>query len=637
MDRGERIAIISPYPQLSELSDKICRSVHLDVDIYTAVLEDGVRIARDLERKNYGSIISRGPTGALIKAAVGIPVILMEITAFDLMETLYRARQVSERIAYFDYRRHEGKFDFYKIREMLNLQHLHVYYYESQEELDSQIKAAKSDGCRIVVASGICIVHKAEAEGLKGEMINTSGGAVLEALSHAQDVVSIRKTDLQLTERLKTIIDHSYSGIIAVDAAGRITHCNPVAQEALRISSEIIVGQNIHDLESEKDLLKLYADGNEALGNILSIVGRKYLVSRVPLKLEAENFGTVITFQEVRQIQSLEATIRKKLYADGLWAKYDFPDIIGSSEPLAAVVKKALKFSKTEATVLLSGESGTGKELFAHSIHKNSLREKGPFMAINCAAIPENLLESELFGYEKGAFTGANKEGNPGLFEIAHGGTLFLDEILSLPLSLQARLLRVLQEKAVRRVGGHKVIPVDVRIVAAANRDIRLAVKEGCFREDLFYRLNVLTLSIPPLRERARDIPALITHFIQKHLKDVGGSVYPLSKKDIGMLIQYSWPGNVRELENFIKKYIILTTNEENPSSVIEELFAELYCYNLEAEGVGTETITIPIGTMKEMEESIIHTLAARSPIDRVALARQIGISRTTLWKKLKC
>lgn len=636
MEYGQKIAMISPYPELSQLSKQISLKENLRMSVYTAVLEDGVKIAKDLQKKNFEAIISRGPTGALIKAAVNIPVIFVEITAFDLMETLHQARQISEQIAFFDYIVHKGKYDFVKIREMLGLQSLRVYYYRSQEELDGQIENARLDGCGIVVASGICIVNMAQDKGIQGIMINSSGGAVREALARAQDVIAIRKHDLQITERLKTIINHAYGGIIAVDTSGCVTHYNTTAKDVLQITSHEIIGQSLRRLSGQSELKKLFADGAEVHEDIQRIGGREYLVSRVPLALESENFGMVITFQEVSRIQCLEAEIRKKLYADGLWAKYDFSDIIGNSPTIKKVVDKARKFAKTEATVLITGESGTGKELFAQSVHNNSLRAKGPFMAVNCAAIPETLLESELFGYEKGAYTGANKDGNPGLFEISHGGTLFLDEILGLTLPLQARLLRALQEKAVRRVGGHKVIPVDVRIIAAANRNIRLAVKEGTFREDLFYRLNVLTLNIPPLRERSQDIPLMIEYFLKKYIGSEDGSACNLSRAEMQKLISHAWPGNVRELEHFVKKFVILTADEADRSFVTDELFGELFNHSAEADQASADMIMIPVGTMKEMEETIIHTLSKRYPLDKGQLARKIGVSRTTLWKKLK-
>lgn len=629
------IVFISPYPELSELAEQICREQGKSIMIYTAVLGEGLQLARRLEREEKaGVIVSRGATGALIRSAVNVPVIMVEITPFDVAETLYKARSTAKRVAFFDHFKRRGKYDFQKISAMLGMD-IKLFYYRDEKELSVKMKEAALLGCEAVVASGVCIVKEAEAQGLKGIMINSSKEALQEAFARAEETLMIRKKDRQITERLKTILNHSYGGIIAVDNNGTITHFNPKAEEILDISAEEAVGRNISDFKEEKDLQSLYSAADPVLGDFQFIKDSKYIVSRIPLKLDTENFGTIITFQEVQKIQKLEAKIRQKLYSKGLLARYSFDDIIGKSPAITHAISRAKKYSKTEATVLITGESGTGKELFAHSIHRAGRRSEGPFVAINCAAIPENLLESELFGYEEGAFTGAKKGGNPGLFEAAHGGTLFLDEILELPLPLQARLLRVLQEKAVRRIGGKKVIPVDVRIISATNRDLRLAVKEGRFREDLFFRLNVLNLKIPPLRERISDIPLLVEKFLKRYAaKYKNHSVSPIGEGHMNRLKSYSWPGNVRELENFVEKYVILSMGEENSYELLEELLAEMQ--ENDSRAFDAEMITVPLGTLKQMEAAIIAELAARGRMDKGELASRLGVSRTTIWKRLK-
>jgi transcriptional regulator with PAS, ATPase and Fis domain len=634
----EKIVLISPYPELSNLARRLAKEQGRDVEVYTAVLDKGVALARKMEAENAAVIISRGATGALIRAAVNIPLVQIEITSFDILEALYKAKQVSSKVAFFDYWFRRINYDFEKIKAIIGLPGLMLYYYQSEEELAGQIEAAAAGGCEVVVASGVCIINQAREKGMGGVMIDSSREAMQEALVRAQEVVAIRKKDRQLTERLKTIIDHSYGGIIAVDDDGRISHFNPSAEEALRVPRELLLGKSVRDLQEQRDLQRLLGDGQPSRGDLLQIRDRKYIVSRVPLKLEAENFGTVVTFQEVSKIQNLEARIRQKLYDDkGFTASFSFADIVGASARMEAARNKAIKYSQTEATVLITGESGTGKELFAQSIHRNSRRSQGPFVAINCAAIPENLLESELFGYEEGAFTGARKGGSLGLFEIAHGGTIFLDEILELPFALQAHLLRVLQEKAIRRVGGQQVIPVDIRILAASNREMLQAVREGKFREDLYFRLNVLNLNIPPLRERPEDIQELLGFFLDRHRRRGKGAVPPLSPSHEARLMAYSWPGNVRELESFVEKYVLLTAGEENTFQLTEELLSDLYMNDVEAlPAGGGRSVTIPVGTLQEMEENIIRLLARDDSLEKGELARQLGISRTTLWKKLK-
>jgi len=265
-------------------------------------------------------------------------------------------------------------------------------------------------------------------------------------------------------------------------------------------------------------------------------------------------------YLKLYQLFNKEKTEKEKLSME-LKQRYRLRNVIGISDKMQEVFKTALKAAKSKATILLMGESGTGKELIARAIHFESDRAKGPFIAINCAAIPENLLEAELFGYEKGAFTGALVS-KPGKFELANGGTIFLDEIGDMSLALQAKLLRVIQEKVFERVGGTKPIKVDVRIIAATNKNLEEMVRQNTFREDLYYRLNVIPIFLPPLRERREDIPLLIDHFLKKFNEEYGKNL-GISEDAVRALINYSWPGNVRELENTIERLVVLTEGTE--------------------------------------------------------------------------
>jgi len=270
----------------------------------------------------------------------------------------------------------------------------------------------------------------------------------------------------------------------------------------------------------------------------------------MPIIEDNANNGIIITFKDLSEIMEMENIVRVNLFKKGHTAKYRFSDIVGKSKNMSETIEIAKKLSRSNSTLLLTGESGTGKELFAHSIHNASKQQYGPFVAANFAALTESLLESELFGYEEGAFTGARKGGHAGLFEQAHKGTIFLDEIGDASPRIQARLLRVLQEKEVLRVGGTKIIPIDVRVIASTNKDLHKLVQKGDFREDLYYRLNVLPINIPPLRERKSDIPLLIKMFLKKF---PNGSEMVISNEVMAKFLEYDWPGNVRELENVIE------------------------------------------------------------------------------------
>ena len=345
---------------------------------------------------------------------------------------------------------------------------------------------------------------------------------------------------------------------------------------------------------------------------------------------------------------------RKVSAAKGLVAHYAFSDLVGSA--LKDTIAKAERFSRAEATVLIWGESGTGKELFAQSIHSKGPRKNGPFVALNCVAVPESLLESELFGYHEGAFTGAKKGGKSGLFELANGGTLFLDEIGKMSLNLQAGLLRVLQTKEVRRLGGDRVIPVDVRIIAASNEDLQAAVDAGQFRSDLYYRLNVLNLYLPSLRERQQDIPELIEYILKKLSSKLG--YHPaLSKEFLKAIEGYHWPGNVRQLENVLERYAVLVgegepleaseliisfpelrdlfdINSHQTSSQTESTISSCEFEQIQSSEV-CENIVIRLGTLADMELQLIDAVMNRCRGHKSRVVRLLNISRTTLWKKL--
>nr|WP_256379855.1 MULTISPECIES: sigma 54-interacting transcriptional regulator [unclassified Brevibacillus] len=308
----------------------------------------------------------------------------------------------------------------------------------------------------------------------------------------------------------------------------------------------------------------------------------------------------------------------------GLEAKYRLEDIVGCSQAIREAKAWAASFGKTEATVLITGETGTGKELFAQGIHLVSQRSAGPFIAVNCAALPGNLLESELFGYEDGAFTGARRGGKPGLFELAHGGTLFLDEIGELSLPIQALLLRVLQEKKVRRIGGERIVPVDVRIIAATNRDLEQQIASGQFRSDLYYRLNVLTLEIPPLRERKEDIPDLVWSIIHEVGERRDKAIREVDPAIFALLEQHNWPGNVRELRNVVERMVLLCQSDRLDASDAEFFVSKIQRVRDRPQPGESE------------EAMLIRKVLEETKGNRMEAAKILGMDRTTLWRKLK-
>jgi len=322
-------------------------------------------------------------------------------------------------------------------------------------------------------------------------------------------------------------------------------------------------------------------------------------------------------------------------------AKYTFEDILGNSNKIKDAIEKAYRFGAVDATVLIYGETGVGKEFFAHAIHNVSPRREGPFITVNCAAIPDNLLESELFGYAEGAFTGAKKGGKRGYFEMADGGTIFLDEISEMSDKLQTKLLRVLQEREVMRLGDDRLITVDVRVIAATNSDLRKLVKEKLFRADLFYRINVLSLVVPPLRERREDIPFLLDYFLNIFCKKYNKKIKGIEPEGIELFYQYDWPGNTRELQNIMEQLVILTDgNYISADLVRESLMISTPDYlsvssspSSQFENIVEQELTLK--TDLDSQTAILKALAAADGNKKKA-AEILGISRTTLWRRMK-
>ena len=346
-----------------------------------------------------------------------------------------------------------------------------------------------------------------------------------------------------------------------------------------------------------------------------------------------EQMGELVVYRDVSreiEIERMQAEVRR--LCSELETTYAFSGIIGASPGMRRLGELMQRAVDTDVSVLVTGESGTGKELVAKALHFNGPRRKGPFVAVNCAAVPETLIETEMFGHERGAFSGATAQ-RVGCFEQADGGTLLLDEIGDMPPALQAKLLRVLQEREIRRVGGGRSIPIDVRVVASTHRDLEAAMREGAFREDLYYRLAVFPIGVPPLRARQEDIPLLAEHFRKKHADRLGISVAAIAPAATALLARYEWPGNVRELENVICRSLVLETSELLQAATLP---AELAPVGAPAQPAATSAATPVRATLADVERQAIADAVDRSGGNLTRAARALGINRTTLYRKLK-
>lgn len=626
-----KLGVFSPYPEFGRLVAEISRDFPVQLIDEYAVLSEAVEKSRKWQQEGVvEAIIARGATAIMIERTVTLPVSIVDITSFDILKALYRARSSgSGPVGFVCYNYGPGKFDFDLFREMLGMD-FNIYLYKNDEELNRQIDLAVEDGMRTIVAAGSCIVNKAVERGINAVFVRSNREVLTEAVDKAVRMVKIRRDDAAFTEKIRNILDAVHEGVFAVDENDRLFFFNPGAEKLMGIRSREVMGKNIRDLLPFKPFFLLYQDGEKTSGEVIRVNDQELVVNRIPIQA-GMNRCLVISFQGARKIQKMEGKIRRQIHAKGLVARYHFEDIVGKSAAIRDTLKQARKYAITDSTVLITGESGTGKELFAQGIHNASRRKQEPFVAVNCAALPENLLESEFFGYEDGAFTGARRGGKLGLFELAHGGTIFLDEVGELGSQLQARLLRVIQQKEVMRLGGDRVIPVDVRVIAATNRDLRQAVAEGKFREDLYYRLNVLPLYVPPLHGRPEDIPVLFRHF----LKNFWGSAVPrIPQKLLKRLKHYSWPGNIRELENFVERYYAIGEEDLYNLSTLSDLIDRLQGYD--QTNFAGKKLMVEVGTIKDMEQQILNQLGRLFSNDKNELAKVLGVSRSTLWRKIK-
>lgn len=448
-----------------------------------------------------------------------------------------------------------------------------------------------------------------------------------------------------LVTLLKNIIEMIPDAVMVVDEEGRCILVNQAYEAISGLSAGDVLGKpaTIDIAEKESILIKSLRE-RVAIENVLRRVGpdrREMICSAKPIFIGGKLVGSVGVMHDISEIKRLGRELEhKSRMLRNLQSKYTVDDIIGKSEKILKAKEEAMAASTFSASVLLVGESGTGKELFAHAIHNLSRRAENPLVRVNCAAISKDLVESELFGYEGGAFTGSLKSGRQGLFQQADGGTLFLDEISELTLPVQAKLLRAVQEQEIIKVGGTIPIKVDVRLIAATNKDLEQEVKNGNFRPDLFYRINVVTIRIPPLRERKEDIPVLAEYILKRYNQKYGRWVQDISDKAMEILMAYDWPGNVRELENVISRAMInMRFNEKHLTPL--HLNFPVYEAKAEAKDPGSGKITLEIAgktleqLKRELEKQVLNYYLRREK-HKTHIAQKLGITRRSLYDKLK-
>ncbi len=621
-----KIAIVG-YPPFSELA----RDLLIDIPHWVKyeITELPLKFLsspdsiRDLQSFfDPATIVVSGDRSAIsLKQALTNLIIPVKMSGFDLLEIIKNMGTNETVIMNFG----EDIKELSAVSSLLKVKIRQIHFNDIQDAYNI-LEHLRSEGIMNVVG-GSWVCNAARQLGMNGIFYYTHramGNAILDAIN----ILKVYRTELESLTLFKTMVNLNRSGIISTDSDSRIQTINKVTERLLGININQAQDKKIAEIIPNITSKDPVSKWNEPQYNLIfEHNNQKIMADIMPVILHGENMGHLIALDDVIKLQEKEQKIRKNITQKPMVANYSYEDIIGTSKTIKDTIQQAKKFSHAHSSILIHGESGTGKELFAQSIHSTSSRNLQPFVAVNCAALPESLIDSELFGYEEGSFTGAKKGGKVGLFELAHQGTIFLDEISELPLHLQSRLLRVLQEKEIVRIGGDQVIPINVRIIAASNKNLLDCVKEGTFREDLYFRISVLQLYLPPLRKRTEDIAKLFHHFImsKNHLPTT------FDRINLELLDSYHWPGNVRELENVAERFLVLCQGEKLTDDSIQEILNTALFPSLSASPSNYNRKNLLLD-----ESELIETALIQSDGNREKAAELLGISRTTLWRKMK-
>lgn len=618
------IAFIAPYESLHLMALEIIAAGNYPAKSYLGDRAEGVAAARNAMAEGAKVIISRGGTARMINEELGVAPIEVLVSGRNILEYVYEHTTVGTRIAIVGYRQFINAIE--PVCRILKRQRaaFEIGAGEPSDKVMDKVAAWRPD----VILGDAVSVGLAMKRGLPCHLVESDAASLTKAFERAVLMLSNINRHLANAEKLSAVLDCTQEGTMLVNSAGVIEEVNRRGCTLLGMERGDIIGADVRMAFDSEPVLEAVAEGRNA-GSVIVPRGDKPLAVMVmPFIPEQAGSGTVILFQQVEEIQEAGNNIRKQMLDKGFFAKYTFRDILHKSPAMRRLVGVAREYSKTTSNIIIQGETGTGKELFAQSIHNAGPLAKGPFVAVNCAALPGTLMESELFGYAPGAFTGALRHGKIGLFELAHGGTLFLDEISEMDVLLQARLLRAIQAKEIMRLGDNRVIPVSVRIIAATNKNPAEEVAAGRMRADLFFRLNVLDLVVPPLREREGDAVFLFAHYIGVYETAMRRRVRKPSAAFLRELETRPWSGNVRELENLAEKYVTL-----DGAMAAEDIRLGLTLAG--AAGTGAPPAGLD-GSLQDITIRIMRLVLAEEGGNVSRTASRLGVDRNTVRRWLE-
>ena len=597
------------------------------IEVVDGTFGDALALARDrLARGEVDAFVSAGSNASILRAGLEAPVATILLSGFDLLQALIRARRLADRVGVVMYGQTIPELD--EVKELLNIE-VTQYAYRTPEDARQRFERLRHDGFEVIVGSSL-VVELAEQAGLQG-LLAYSLASVRKGFEDAIELARVARLEAGRYEQLNGVLHNLQEAVLAVDRDDRVIAVNPPMQQLLGPAHAQLLGRSLATIEPELSLQPTLDDGRVERGVVQRFAGRDWVVNRTPIRERGGIVGAALTLYDARSIQEADTRLRIQQRRRQGTARHRFGELVGASPVFLRAVRTARRYARTDLTVLIMGESGVGKELFAQSIHNESARAGRPFVAVNCASFAESLLESELFGHEEGAFTGARRGGRPGLFETAHTGTLFLDEIGDMPMPLQTRLLRVLQEREITRLGATAAIPVDVRVIAATHRSLADLIAQRRFRQDLFYRLNTLRLPLAALRERPEDIAPLAQRLLGACLRrldcglDPVRALAPLQAR----MLAHAWPGNVRELENLSERIAVFLVQfdrlEDVPHDDLLQELPELTAPGApDAPGAG------------RLSAARVNAALAAGQGNRLVAARQLGVSRSTLWRWMR-
>ncbi|WP_461208764.1 sigma 54-interacting transcriptional regulator [Desulfocurvus sp. DL9XJH121] len=625
------IAVIAPDETLVGQLEELRQETLVDFCVHKGLLDEAIAVGQKLIDQGAKVLISRDATANILRAAFSTPVVDIPVTIHDVLPLIDQARKYSERIAVVGFGQ---PIKASRVLAPVLSVKLEIFQLKVFSDLRVAMERIKAMGITAVVGSGI-VAAMAEQMGLRGFSIRIESDVLRDVLKQAAKILEVLRREHEWKLRQQASIDAAREGVIVLDERGHLLHANQWMQIDPQLGNTLFEAEGQDRRLRHREILDAVLNCKDWNGMVsCDQPGLEYVCRVHPVTRNDKNFGAVLLLEQGGlKGQNLQ---HETFFGKGLVAEYQFKDIVHDGAAMRSLISRAKRYASVDSTVLILGECGTGKELIAQSLHNGSRRRHGPFVAVNCSALPEHLLESELFGYVEGAFTGARKGGKKGLFELAESGTLFLDEIGEMTLPMQVKLLRTLETRQIMRVGGDRIIPVNIRILCATNRDLPRMIAKRRFREDLYFRINVLHLTLPPLRERGSCLDTLVGYYSREVCLRLGVPPSVITPEAREVLHSYPYPGNVRELKSILERLFVDYQGQPIDAHAVRENLGTPAPDSQAAPSCDVPPPPTHKRLVRQEELRHIHKVLTDCGGNRREAARRLGMSTTTLWRRLK-